>query len=99
MLNRSEQVINIIEDTKGIGYAKSTPEELQLLYKISTSTGVLLDPVYTLKAVNGMLKHEKEIFSGRNVLFIHTGGFFGVYEKAEELASVVDAPISPVYTN
>ena len=49
---------------------------LELLVNIGQSTGIMLDPVYTLKAVRGMLK-EMELnpsrFNGKRVLFMHTG--------------------------
>lgn len=46
------------------------------LLEIMTSTGVSLDPVYTLKGVRGMLAEmgaNPTRFQGRRVLYIHTG--------------------------
>ncbi len=46
------------------------------LIEIGQSTGVILDPVYTLKATRGMLQEMSENpsrFKGRRVLFLHTG--------------------------
>ena len=51
-----------------------------LLTEVSSTTGILLDPVYTLKAVKGMLEemaHRPERFKGRRVLFVHTGTLEG----------------------
>ena len=47
-----------------------------LLTDVSSTTGIMLDPVYTVKAVKGMLEemaHRPERFKGRRVLFVHTG--------------------------
>lgn len=47
-----------------------------LLTDVASTTGILLDPVYTVKAVRGMLEemaHHPERFKGRRVLFVHTG--------------------------
>ncbi len=44
---------------------------------VSSSTGILLDPVYSGKAVYGMLREMREdpaAWRGRTVLFVHTGG-------------------------
>ena len=41
-----------------------------------TTTGVPLDPVYTMKGVRGLLGELKDrpaVFSGKKILFIHTG--------------------------
>lgn len=43
---------------------------------MASTTGIMLDPVYTVKAVKGMLEemtHRPERFKGRRVLFVHTG--------------------------
>ena len=48
------------------------------LVEISTQTGVVLDPVYTLKGVRGMLSELQKNpgrFRGRRILYIHTGWF------------------------
>ena len=86
---RARDIVDIIDGYKGEGYGRSTEEELGQLVTIATRTGICLDPVYTLKGVRGMLK-ELEInpqrFSGRRILYIHTGGIFGLYDgKIDEL--------------
>ena len=77
---------------QGIGYAKSTSEELAFLFSVSSTTGVILDPVYSGKAlyhfVEKVIMNEEysSIFRpGQKMLFIHTGGVFGLYDKATEL--------------
>ena len=49
---------------------------LELLVSIAQSTGIVLDPVYTLKAARGMIKEidlNPSRFKGKKVLFLHTG--------------------------
>ncbi len=51
-----------------------------LLTEVASTTGIVLDPVYTLKAVKGMLEEmaqRPEQFKGRRVLFVHTGTLEG----------------------
>lgn len=83
---------------QGIGYAKSTAEELSFLVALSSSSGVILDPVYSGKAlfhfVEKVLKKKErpDVFrKGEKVLFIHTGGVFGLYDKTNELLPLLPA--------
>ncbi|XP_074582842.1 D-cysteine desulfhydrase 1, mitochondrial [Curcuma longa] len=81
-----------IQDAKGLGYAMSTAEELKFVKDIAATTGVVLDPVYSGKAAYGMLKDmasNPAKWANRKVLFIHTGGLLGLYDKVEEMTSLV----------
>lgn len=91
----SKEILRIV-DSVGCGYAHSTEEELRFIADIAASTGVVLDPVYTGKAALAMVKDlqakaQLMISSQRRqrVLFIHTGGLLGLYEKANELAPML----------
>ena len=56
------------------------------------ATGVLLDPVYSGKAVHAMLSEihrDPAAWTGRRVLFWHTGGAMGMYDKVDQLMDVV----------
>ncbi|KAA8499126.1 putative D-cysteine desulfhydrase 1, mitochondrial [Porphyridium purpureum] len=79
----SEEILDILDDYKGRGYALNTDEELKFCLQIAQATGVPVDPVYTLKAVLGMtteMRNNPARFQGRRVLFIHTGGIFGLFD-------------------
>jgi L-cysteate sulfo-lyase len=67
-------------DYAGQGYGKSTPEELRFIARVARTTGLLLDPVYTGKALYGLLDlHEKGVIPPEeNILFFHTGGLLGL---------------------
>ncbi|PKA64372.1 1-aminocyclopropane-1-carboxylate deaminase [Apostasia shenzhenica] len=87
----SHDIANI-QDAKGLGYAMSTAEELRFIKDIAAATGVVLDPVYTGKAAYNLLKDmdsNPAKWKGRKVLFMHTGGLLGLYDKVEQLASTV----------
>ncbi|PXF45617.1 putative D-cysteine desulfhydrase 1, mitochondrial [Gracilariopsis chorda] len=79
----AQDILHITE-AKGLGYARSTEEELELGLQISRSTGIMLDPVYTLKAIYGMISELKKgkspLRSSRRILFVHTGGVFGLFD-------------------
>ena len=49
---------------------------VEKIMEISSTTGVLVDPVYNIKAVRGLLtemKNNPHRFKGRRILYIHTG--------------------------
>ncbi|GFR47123.1 hypothetical protein Agub_g8810 [Astrephomene gubernaculifera] len=83
-----------VVQSRGSGYAISTDEELRTTQAVSAATGVVLDPVYGGKAVYCMLRemydnpHE---WRGRTVLFVHTGGLLGMYDKLDQLGPLVQA--------
>lgn len=78
--------MDIIDGYVGIGYAQSRDEELEFIQKTAKKEGVIFDPVYTGKAMYGMMNEiEKGTFKkGENVLFIHTGGVFGIFSKRNQ---------------
>ena len=62
---------------KGLGYAVSTEDELEFIKDFALDTGIVLDPVYSGKAlykfVNKELVPNKEKYQNQNILFWHTG--------------------------
>ncbi|KAH7387796.1 hypothetical protein KP509_16G041500 [Ceratopteris richardii] len=83
----SHDIVNII-DAKGIGYAMSTNAELKFIKEIAEATGIVLDPVYSGKALFGLMRDMKKKqgkWNGRKVLFVHTGGVFAMYDKLQQL--------------
>jgi len=79
----TKEEFNIIDGYVGEGYALSSPEELDFIRNLAQSEGVILDPVYTGKAMLGLVKEIKKgtFKEYRNILFIHTGGVFGLFPK------------------
>jgi D-cysteine desulfhydrase len=74
----------------GPGYGEATAEGLALLARVARTDGVLLDPVYTGKAMLGVVARSRGAASapGRRVLFLHTGGAFGTFPFAPRLAGL-----------
>lgn len=58
------------------GYGMLNPETSQILCRIARLEGLLLDPVYTGKAMIGLidLASKRYFRRGENVVFLHTGG-------------------------
>ena len=63
---------------------KGMVEAVKLMAK---TEGILLDPVYTGKAMAGLIDlSRKDYFKkGENVLFVHTGGSPGLYAYIQPL--------------
>jgi len=82
--------IEINDKYVGIGYALSRPEELEFIRKVAQMEGLVLDPVYTGKAMYGVWNELQKdadpktaINPEDNVLFIHTGGLFGLFPVSD----------------
>src|SRR6266511_1023167 len=67
------------------------PKELRLIADVARTEALLLDPVYTGNAFYGMTRelerHPRSL--GDRIVFVHTGGIFGLFPKAEEMAAVL----------
>lgn len=79
-------------DTPEFGrYAKHTDELLEFCLQFQKNTGILLDPVYTGKAMykcyEWMNNHKNVINS--KILFIHTGGLLGNLGKQEAYKELI----------
>jgi D-cysteine desulfhydrase len=84
-LDYSAENINIIDGYVGKGYGLSKQEEITFITDFARKEGIILDPVYTGKAMYGLASEiEKGSFDTfRNILFIHTGGIFDIFAFKE----------------
>lgn len=79
-----------VHQGKGKGYSVSTTEELDFIVDFAVETGICLDPVYSGKALFRFMeeiKQNPESYKNSRVLFWHTGGSLGNYEKIDALRS------------
>ncbi len=81
--------VHIDDRFVGGGYAVLTAAEAEAIRLVAQTEGILLDPVYTGKAMAGLigLARSGEIGSFERVLFWHTGGVPALFAYAPELAS------------
>ena len=83
----NKENIEVIDKYVGLGYAISRPEELEFIKHVARTEAVVLDPVYTGKAMYGVYNELKEggaLVGSKNILFIHTGGLFGLFPVSEQ---------------
>ena len=78
--------MHIINGYVGDGYALSRPEELEFICDFAEAEGIILDPVYTGKTMRGLYTELKKgtFKDSKNILFIHTGGIFGLFSKRNQ---------------
>jgi len=78
--------IRIIEGYMAPGYGKTT-ETLRDVMRQAARRGLLLDPVYSGKAFQGLLQEAQNgcLAGMKHIVFVHTGGFFGALDMRAEL--------------
>lgn len=77
----------------GPGYARDTREAIDALHQVAQTEGLLLDPVYTAKAMAGLidLVRQGRWRSDEDVIFLHTGGLPAVWASEPALTRLVPA--------
>jgi D-cysteine desulfhydrase family pyridoxal phosphate-dependent enzyme len=82
---RDEEVI-VFDDYLGEGYGILNQQITDSLGLVARSEGILLDPVYTGKAMSGLLDLSgKGYFGTEEVVFLHTGGTPALFPYREGL--------------
>lgn len=74
--NIAADSVHIDDGFVGDGYAIPTQESIEAVRLMATTEGIILDPIYTGKALAGLIDHIQQgrIRKGERVLFLHTGG-------------------------
>ncbi|MGC1105306.1 MAG: D-cysteine desulfhydrase family protein [Candidatus Acidiferrales bacterium] len=68
------------------GYGIPNQSTIETIRLVAGEEGILLDPVYTGRALNGLLDLVKKGYfkPGQNVVFLHTGGMPAIFAYREE---------------
>lgn len=92
-LSKGFRNINIIDGYVGKGYGLSSIKEIELICKVAQLEGIFLDPVYTGKAMMGLFDQIRKgkFGKGEKILFIHTGGVFGLFPHKFEFEEVLNS--------
>jgi D-cysteine desulfhydrase len=78
----------VVEDRfKGPAYGIATDEQIRFIVEVARRSGLILDPVYTGKALFGLAHMDPK---PRRALFIHTGGLPGLLAQPEAFARALD---------
>jgi D-cysteine desulfhydrase/L-cysteate sulfo-lyase len=89
----SEDDVESYDDYVGAGYGVPSPESLAAIKNAARTEGLLLDPVYTGKAMAGLIDHARRGLLDRDsvVVFIHTGGLPALFAFKDEILASLDA--------
>lgn len=73
--------VTVLDDWVGPGYSLLTEETIEAVCLTARLEGILLDPIYTGKAMAGLigLIRRGRLQRGEKVLFVHTGGSPALY--------------------
>ena len=82
-----EHDVDVCDEVTPPGYGKLNDATREAMLMAAQLEGLLLDPVYTGKAMAGLiaLVRSGRIAAGSRVLFIHTGGLPGIFAYAAKL--------------
>jgi D-cysteine desulfhydrase len=73
---------------KGPAYGIASEEQLRFIVEVARRSGLVLDPVYSGKALFGLSRLSPK---PRRVLFVHTGGLPGLLAQGEALSALLDS--------
>lgn len=75
------ELVQVVDGYGGNGYGYPTDKMIEACHLMATLEGIILDPVYSGKAMAGLIDliRRGELRSDRAVVFIHTGGLPGVF--------------------
>ncbi|MBV8683373.1 MAG: D-cysteine desulfhydrase [Caulobacteraceae bacterium] len=83
------EAVVALDEWVGPGYSLPSPEMVEAVQMLARLEGVLLDPVYSGKAMAGLigLARRGDLKAGERVLFIHTGGSPALFAYQDVLRS------------
>jgi len=83
----ARETVTALDRWVGGGYSIATEEMVEAVRMLATLEAVLLDPVYTGKAMAGLigLARSGQIAADERVLFVHTGGAPALYAYQDVL--------------
>ena len=86
-LSVTDNDVRVIDGFVGDGYGKLNLAVSRLISQFARSEGIVLDPVYSAKAFYGLKSLlEQGNIDYNNILFIHTGGIFGLFPAVSDLS-------------
>jgi L-cysteate sulfo-lyase len=87
VIKREHVVVN--SDYVGSGYGQPTPGMVEALRLSATLEGLLLDPVYSGKAMAGLIDQVRKgaFDKDSDVVFLHTGGAVGIFAYLDTFES------------
>jgi D-cysteine desulfhydrase family pyridoxal phosphate-dependent enzyme len=78
--------VQILDDYYGEDYGISTPQSLEAIKMVASTEALIIDPVYTSKAMAGLIDMCRRgvMKKGDKVCFIHTGGLPALFAYRDQ---------------
>ena len=77
----ARDAIRLDDDQLGAGYGRPTAAAEAAARLLARSEGILVDPIYTAKALAGLIERVRSgALDGHRVVFWHAGGTPGLFE-------------------
>jgi D-cysteine desulfhydrase len=80
--------VRVLDEFKGPAYGVPSPEQVAFIREVAKVSGLILDPVYSGKALFGLAHLTPK---PERALFIHTGGLAGLLAEPETFETSSEA--------
>ncbi|MGW3700533.1 pyridoxal-phosphate dependent enzyme [Streptomyces sp. NPDC005149] len=87
------ETLSLRLDQVGDGYSTLTEAAMAALTLTARTEGIVLDPIYTGRAMAGLIAaiEEGDVVAGQRTIFLHSGGMPGLFGHAATLAKLEEA--------
>ncbi|MDR2301681.1 MAG: D-cysteine desulfhydrase [Deltaproteobacteria bacterium] len=85
------KLVLCLEKYLGPGYSLPSPQTLEAVRLLAKTEAILVDPVYTGKALAGLMDLARTGYfkKGERVLFLHTGGFPALFAYLDQFPDLI----------
>jgi 1-aminocyclopropane-1-carboxylate deaminase/D-cysteine desulfhydrase-like pyridoxal-dependent ACC family enzyme len=93
-IDLDERDVESYDDYVETAYGEPSPSGLAAMQLAARTEGLILDPVYTAKAMAGLIDHARRGLVGKDntVVFIHTGGLPALFAFGQEIVQSLPGP-------
>jgi 1-aminocyclopropane-1-carboxylate deaminase/D-cysteine desulfhydrase-like pyridoxal-dependent ACC family enzyme len=86
-MDLAESDVESYDDYVETAYGEPSPRGLEAMRLAAKTEGLILDPIYTAKAMAGVIDHARRGWIGRDstVVFVHTSGLPALFAFKEEI--------------
>jgi 1-aminocyclopropane-1-carboxylate deaminase/D-cysteine desulfhydrase-like pyridoxal-dependent ACC family enzyme len=88
-MDLDESDVESYDDYVETAYGEPSPRGLEAMRLAARTEGLMLDPIYTAKAMAGLIDHARRDLLGpeSTVVFIHTGGLPAMFAFKDQIIS------------
>jgi len=93
----SEKDVKVVNDYLGGGYAVINEDVIKAIELVAKTEGIFLDPVYTGKAMAGLIDmiRDGKFDKDETVIFLHTGGTAALFPYKDPIKFILRSEEPP----